>query len=114
MLPKISKMELSVKRSLLLLLLICSLLANPAAFAGQKRISQKPRGIAAPQQTAAAPARLPQAQLVNRILANGLEVIVLEDHSIPLVTAELAVKIGSYTEPPELNGLSHLYEHMFF
>src|SRR5260370_11462225 len=21
---------------------------------------------------------------------------------------------GSYTEPPELNGLSHLYEHMFF
>jgi zinc protease len=27
---------------------------------------------------------------------------------------ELAVKNGSYTEPPELNGLSHLYEHMFF
>src|SRR5207237_8024109 len=35
-------------------------------------------------------------------------------HSIPLVTIELAVKNGSYTEPPELNGLSHLYEHMFF
>ena len=103
-----------MKRSLLLLLLIWSLLANPAAFAGQKRISQKPGGVAALQQTAAAPARLPQAQLVNRILANGLEVIVLEDHSIPLVTVELAVKNGSYTEPPELNGLSHLYEHMFF
>jgi zinc protease len=26
----------------------------------------------------------------------------------------LPVKNGSYTEPPELNGLSHLYEHMFF
>jgi zinc protease len=39
---------------------------------------------------------------------------VLEDHSVPLVTLELAVKNGSYTEPPELNGLSHLYEHMFF
>jgi zinc protease len=48
------------------------------------------------------------------VLANGLEVIVLEDHSVPLVTVELAVKNGSYTEPPELNGLSHLYEHMFF
>ena len=24
------------------------------------------------------------------------------------------MKNGSYTEPPELNGLSHLYEHMFF
>ncbi|MGB9180043.1 MAG: pitrilysin family protein, partial [Pyrinomonadaceae bacterium] len=43
-----------------------------------------------------------------------LEVIVLEDHSVPLVTIELAVKNGSYTEPPEYNGLSHLYEHMFF
>lgn len=40
--------------------------------------------------------------------------IVLEDHSIPLVTCELAVRNGSFTEPPELNGLSHLYEHMFF
>lgn len=61
-------------------------------------------------------ARAPQApsQLVNKILPNGLEVIVLEDHSIPLVTVELAVKNGSFTEPPELNGLSHLYEHMFF
>jgi zinc protease len=47
-------------------------------------------------------------------LANGLEVIVLEDHAVPLVTIELGVKNGSYTEPPELNGLSHLYEHMFF
>ena len=66
--------------------------------------------------TATAPARAPQApsQLADRTLANGLEVIVLEDHSIPLVTLELAVKNGSYTEPPELNGLSHLYEHMFF
>ena len=40
--------------------------------------------------------------------------IVLEDHSIPLVTCELAVRNGSFTEPPELNGLSHLFEHMFF
>ena len=69
--------------------------------------AQKP----APQPTAAA---APQTQLASRVLANGLEVIVLEDHSIPLVSLELAVKNGSYTEPPELNGLSHLYEHMFF
>lgn len=58
--------------------------------------------------------RLPQAQLVSRKLANGLEVVVYEDHSVPLVTIELAVRNGSFTEPPELNGLSHLYEHMFF
>jgi zinc protease len=53
-------------------------------------------------------------RLVNRLLTNGLDIVVLEDHSIPLVTVELAVRNGALTEPPELNGLSHLYEHMFF
>ncbi|MEP7274133.1 MAG: pitrilysin family protein, partial [Acidobacteriota bacterium] len=47
-------------------------------------------------------------------LSNGLEVIVIENRSVPLVTVEIAVKNGAYTEPPEFNGLSHLYEHMFF
>jgi zinc protease len=72
-----------------------------------------------PQTTAAsAPATsTPLAEavpLVDKRLANGLDVVVLEDHSVPLVTVELAVRNGSFTEPPELNGLSHLYEHMFF
>jgi zinc protease len=47
-------------------------------------------------------------------LDNGLEVLVIEDHSVPLVTIEITTKNGSYTESPEYNGLSHLYEHMFF
>lgn len=51
---------------------------------------------------------------VSKTLSNGLEVIVLRDASVPIVTVELAVRNGSFTEPPEFNGLSHLYEHMFF
>ena len=51
---------------------------------------------------------------VTKTLANGLEVIVLQDSSVPIVTVEMAVRNGSFTEPPELNGLSHLYEHMYF
>jgi len=101
-----------VKRSLLLFLLLSSFLLNSAAFAAPQ--TGRPSATAPAQQTAAAPARPQQAQLQNHILANGLEIVVLEDHSVPLVTMELAVKNGSYTEPPELNGLSHLYEHMFF
>ncbi|HMC85473.1 MAG TPA: insulinase family protein [Chitinophagaceae bacterium] len=38
----------------------------------------------------------------------------LEDNSLPLVTVEIAVRNGSFTESPDYNGLSHLYEHMFF
>jgi zinc protease len=111
-------MESSVKRSLLLVLLIFSLLVNPAILVGQRRTPKPSQAPAARSQetqaTAAAPAPQPQTKFVNRQLANGLEVIVLEDHSIPLVTCELAVRNGSFTEPPELNGLSHLFEHMFF
>ena len=55
-----------------------------------------------------------EVPFVNRVLPNGLEVIVLPDASIPIVTVEMAARNGSFTEPPELNGLSHLYEHMFF
>jgi zinc protease len=63
--------------------------------------------------TLAAPALAkPQWQSIK--LKNGMEVIVIENRSVPLVTIEIAVKNGSYTEPPDYNGLSHLYEHMFF
>ncbi|MFV0387989.1 MAG: M16 family metallopeptidase [Pyrinomonadaceae bacterium] len=55
-----------------------------------------------------------QVPFVSKKLQNGLEVIVLPDSSVPLVTVEMAVRNGSFTEPPEYNGLSHLFEHMFF
>src|SRR6185295_16848605 len=59
---------------------------------------------------------LAQADLPIRdtILANGLQVIVIENHAVPLVTVELDVKNGGYTQTPEYEGLAHLYEHMFF
>jgi len=47
-------------------------------------------------------------------LSNGLHVIVVENHAVPLVTVELDVKNGAYTQTPEFEGLAHLYEHMFF
>ena len=50
----------------------------------------------------------------SKKLANGLEVLVIENHAVPIVTVELDVKNGAYTEGPEFSGLSHLYEHMFF
>ena len=47
-------------------------------------------------------------------LENGLEILVIEDNSVPLATIEICVHNGAYTESPEYDGLSHLYEHMFF
>jgi zinc protease len=113
-------MEFSVKRSLVLVLLVWSLLLNPAVTPSQKSTTPPARRTTTqrPAATATAPAQsAPLAEtvpFVNKTLSNGLEIVVLEDHSVPLVTVELAVRNGSFTEPPELNGLSHLYEHMFF
>ena len=50
----------------------------------------------------------------RKVLANGLEVIVVENHGVPLATVEVNVKNGSFTQPPEYEGLAHMYEHMFF
>ena len=47
-------------------------------------------------------------------LDNGLEVLTIEDNTVPLATIEITVHNGAYTESPEFDGLSHLYEHMFF
>lgn len=50
----------------------------------------------------------------SKTLPNGLDVVVLSSDTVPIVTIEICVKNGAFTEPPEFNGLSHLYEHMFF
>ena len=52
--------------------------------------------------------------LQRRVLPNGLEVIVVESHGVPLATVELTVRNGAFTQTPEYAGLAHLYEHMFF
>jgi len=52
--------------------------------------------------------------LTSKKLKNGLEVIVIENHAVPIATIEIAVKSGGFVETPEYRGLSHLYEHMFF
>ena len=50
----------------------------------------------------------------RKVLANGLEVIVVENHGVPLATIEVNVKNGAFTQSPEFAGLAHMYEHMFF
>lgn len=49
-----------------------------------------------------------------KTLPNGMQMLVIEDNSVPLVTMEIVVRNGAYTEDSAFNGLSHMYEHMFF
>ncbi|BAT72461.1 peptidase M16 [Thermosulfidibacter takaii ABI70S6] len=50
----------------------------------------------------------------EKVLKNGLKVIVVEDHSTPTVTFQVWYKVGSYYEQFGKTGISHLLEHMMF
>jgi zinc protease len=50
----------------------------------------------------------------RRTLANGLEVIVVQNAAVPLATALVAVHNGAFTQDSDEAGLAHLYEHLLF
>src|SRR5436190_23857069 len=47
-------------------------------------------------------------------LDNGLDVIVVENHAVPLATVLVAVRNGAFTQDSAEQGLAHLYEHLLF
>jgi len=47
-------------------------------------------------------------------LPNGMQVVLLEDHSTPIVHAEVWYHVGSKNERPGRTGFAHLFEHMMF
>jgi predicted Zn-dependent peptidase len=47
-------------------------------------------------------------------LANGLTVVLSEDHTAPLVAVNLWYHVGSANERPGRTGFAHLFEHMLF
>ena len=53
-------------------------------------------------------------QIAEHTLANGLRVIVSEDHSVPNVTINLWVNVGSRHEVEGRTGFAHLFEHLMF
>lgn len=48
------------------------------------------------------------------VLANGLQVILYPDQSIPSVAVNLWYRVGSANEKPGKTGFAHLFEHMMF
>lgn len=47
-------------------------------------------------------------------LANGLQVVVVENHRVPVVNQMVWYKVGAADEPPGKSGLAHLLEHLMF
>src|SRR6476619_1042733 len=71
---------------------------------------------------AAAPASVPIPSLVKEVaiphtvfkLANGLTVLVHQDHKAPVVAVSVWYNVGSKDEPKGRTGFAHLFEHLMF
>jgi zinc protease len=62
-----------------------------------------------------AAARAPEITgLQTFTLDNGLEVFVVENHTVPLARIQVTFRTGGISQTPQTAGLFHLYEHMLF
>src|SRR5207245_4654476 len=61
-----------------------------------------------------APLETPQLKFEKYKLENGLDVILSEDHRLPLVAVNLWYHVGPANELPGRTGFAHLFEHMMF
>ncbi len=50
----------------------------------------------------------------EKVLSNGLKVLVQEDRRAPVVVSQIWYKVGSSYEPGGITGISHMLEHMMF
>ncbi len=93
---------------------IAALCVAPALL-GAQLTTPRTRATSTSLTTTAASVRATLEKVIHqKTLANGLQVIVIENHGVPLATVEIDVKNGAFTQSPEYEGLAHMYEHMFF
>jgi len=58
--------------------------------------------------------KLPEITFEKFILPNGLQVILHEDHSVPMVSVNIWYHVGSKDEKRGRTGFAHLFEHLMF
>jgi predicted Zn-dependent peptidase len=63
---------------------------------------------------AAAPLAAQSVACEKYTLANGMTVILREDHRVPLVAINTWVRVGAKDEPIGRSGFAHLFEHLMF
>src|SRR5215813_2129322 len=56
----------------------------------------------------------PSMRIERFVLGNGLRVLVLEDHTAPVICLQTWFGVGSRHEKPGKTGLAHLFEHLMF
>jgi zinc protease len=58
--------------------------------------------------------RPPKLEFTQHKLANGLQVILLEEHEVPMINLQVWYHVGGKDEQPGHTGFAHLFEHLMF
>jgi zinc protease len=58
--------------------------------------------------------RPPKMEFTTHTLANGLQVILLENHEVPVINLQVWYHVGGKNELPGHTGFAHLFEHLMF
>jgi zinc protease len=56
----------------------------------------------------------PEMAMTQYAFDNGLTLIVLPEHRLPVASLQIHYRVGSRHELPGITGISHLFEHMMF
>ncbi len=71
-------------------------------------------GLTAASVAVAATDAAPALMFEKYTLANGLEVLLSDDHRVPLVAVNIWYHVGAGYEVPGRSGFAHLFEHIMF
>jgi zinc protease len=69
---------------------------------------------ASPEVQAEGAVQPPRLNIQQRTLGNGLRLLMVEDHSAPVINLQLWYHVGSKDEKPGRTGFAHLFEHLMF
>jgi zinc protease len=58
--------------------------------------------------------RPPKLEFTQHKLANGLQVILLEEYEVPVINLQVWYHVGGKDEQPGHTGFAHLFEHLMF
>jgi zinc protease len=83
-------------------------MAPPSFAAGQAATAP------AAADTGLPPSAVPDIPFEKYTLPNGLEVILVENHKLPITAVNIWYHVGPANEAPGLTGFAHLFEHMMF
>src|SRR5262245_62608682 len=89
---------------------------KPLCGTGQRLLAHSRRCALAALLVVAAAAGTAQAatKTSHFVLGNGMEVVVVPNHRVPIVHQTLFYKVGASEDPAGYPGVAHFLEHMMF